>query len=41
MEQLHEHNQKTYENICCMYGEVYVPIWLVYPKQSSAEIKEI
>lgn len=35
MEQLHEHNQKTYENICRMYGEGIQRVAVVQPTGSG------
>ena len=38
MEQLHEHNQKTYENICRMYGESIQRIASVQPTGSGKSL---
>ncbi len=38
MEQLHEHNQKTYENICRMYGESIQRIAVVQPTGSGKSL---
>ena len=38
MEQLHEHNQKTYENICRMYGEGIQRVAIVQPTGSGKSL---
>lgn len=38
MEQLHEHNQKTYENICRMYGEGIQRVAVVQPTGSGKSL---
>ena len=38
MEQLHEHNQKTYENICHMYGEGIQRVAVVQPTGSGKSL---
>ena len=38
MEQLHEHNQKTYENICRMYNEGIQRIAVVQPTGSGKSL---
>lgn len=38
MEQLHEHNQKTYENICRMYGEAIQRVAVVQPTGSGKSL---
>lgn len=38
MEQLHEHNQKTYENICRMYNEGTQRIAVVQPTGSGKSL---
>ena len=38
MEPLHEHNQKTYENICCMYNEGIQRVAVVQPTGSGKSL---
>lgn len=38
MEQLHEHNQRTYENICRMYGEGIQRVAIVQPTGSGKSL---
>ena len=38
MEQLHEHNQRTYENICRMYGEGIQRVAVVQPTGSGKSL---
>ena len=38
MEQLHEQNQKTYENICRMYGEGIQRVAVVQPTGSGKSL---